>query len=463
LLRKYPALIGFLFLIVGSHQPSLWIIIPVTIIGIVSLLKKWLSAWLLLIPVGAFHYWVHQIPSPNNVSKLKGQKIIAEGSLKGTHVLTIERVFFDTVSVDITGTLGVIPKLDFLWGTRLKVVGTVDVPPDSGNFNWKEYFRGEGTNVLLNLKQLKKLENNSLLFRFRRSLSDLVSQNINGEESRALILALLLGDRSQLSSEIKTSFRRTGTFHLLALSGLHVGFIFSLILMFLLFLRIPRRMSLGISIIGLILYLLVIGSRPSLVRGTIFVISFVIAFLLERPVVVINSLGFAGLLSLFLYPYWLYNLGFQLSYLATFGILTLVPLVPMFRNQVLNKILILFAVSVFAQLFVSPLLANKIGGISLGAPILNVPLVVLTWFLLAEGFMAVFLHPFSAWVAKPFWILTEFIAKSIIFITKTFASLDWIYIEVNWRTKEMLIGYVVIGILTLIALSIKRFLKKRSL
>ena len=460
MLRKYPALIGLIFLILGSLNPPLWIIILITIIGALSLLRGWLSAWLLLIPVGAFHYWVHQIPYPNDVSNLKRQKIVAEGSLKGTHVLKVERVFFDTVAINATGTIGIIPKLDFLWGSKLRVEGTVDTPPDTSNFNWKEYFRGEGTNSILKVRYLKRLENQSLLFRLRKNLFNLVSQNIGGEESRALILALLLGDRTRLSPEIKMSFRRTGTFHLLALSGLHVGFIFSLILMFLVLFRVPMRASLGISILGLILYLLVIGPRPSLVRGTVFVISFVIAYLVERPVVVLNSLGFAGLLSLFLFPYWLFNLGFQLSYLATLGILLLVPLIPMFRNQILNKVLILFAVSVFAQLFVSPLLASKIGGISLGAPVLNVPLVVLTWLLLAEGFMATLFHPVSVWISKPFWILTEFIARLIIFITKTFASLDWIYIELKWGIKETMIGYVVVATLTLTALLLRKFVAR---
>ncbi len=457
MLRKYPALIGFIFLISGSLNIPLWITITSAIIGIVSLFRRWLTAWLLLIPVGAFHYWVHQIPPPDNIGKLNGLKITADGYMRGAHIMEIKRVIIDADSFEINGTVGIIPKLNFLWGTKLRVAGAIAIPPDTGNFNWKEYFKGEGTGYILTPRYIKRLQNHNILFRFRKKLHDLVVENINGTESRSLVLALLLGDRSQLSTYIKDSFRRTGTFHLLALSGLHVGFIFSLILLLLVFFRLPMRVSLGISILGLILYLLVIGARPSLVRGTIFIISFVIAFLLERPVIVLNSLGFAGLLSLYLYPYWLYNLGFQLSYLATLGILILVPLVPMTRNQAFNKVLILFAVSVFAQLFVSPLLVNKIGGVSLGAPILNVPLVALTWLLLAEGFMATLVHPISVWISKPFWALTEFIAKLILLITRTFASLDWIYIELKWGVKETVIGYIAVAILTLTALLLRRF------
>lgn len=181
----------------------------------------------------------------------------------------------------------------------------------------------------------------------------------NGE--RAVISALTLGYRTELDQETMNYFADTGTIHVLSVSGLHVALIF--IILNFLFSSINRG-KYGKIIHGMLIilclwsYAFITGFSPSVQRSTVMFSFVIVGNLLRRPVNIYNSLSASALVLILLDPLVLYDIGFQLSYLAVFGIVLIQPpLVNMLeiKNKFLQWAWALFTVSMAAQLVTFPL------------------------------------------------------------------------------------------------------------
>jgi len=180
-------------------------------------------------------------------------------------------------------------------------------------------------------------------------------------DTGAFLRAILLGDRSELPKDIQNSFKNSGTMHILAISGLHVGLIALVIISFLRFLRIGREFSYIFTILFLIFFVLLTLSRPSVVRAVVMACIFLAGMLLGRKVDVYNSLGAAAIFVLVKNPQDIFNVGFQLSFTAVTFIVFLTPrfmrLVKEGTNFYLKRYLYTpLAVSVSAWLGTFPLI-----------------------------------------------------------------------------------------------------------
>ena len=174
-----------------------------------------------------------------------------------------------------------------------------------------------------------KRESESLLLRagkLRRSLAARLNL-LAGEEAKGIPSALLLGDRSALADDARRDFSRAGISHLLAISGLHMTLLFGLLEAFFRLLRIHKRLRallLGMGVTG---YLLLLGFPPSATRAAVMLGVTYLSYLLAAKSDPLTSLGLAGALILAVTPYAVADAGFWMSFLATLGILTVMPAV----------------------------------------------------------------------------------------------------------------------------------------
>ena len=195
--------------------------------------------------------------------------------------------------------------------------------------------------------------------RVRNHLTEKLQSTLNGE-SLGVAVALLLGDKQLLTNEVRSSFSNAGAMHVLAVSGLHVGIVLY-ILMFVLgkFTRfISKRNAVLISIAIIWIYAAITGFSPSVLRASFMFSVLAIAQITGRNKNSINVLFFSAFVLLLFQPLWVYDIGFQLSYLAMTGIFVLYPLVSKliyFKNKWLTKIWQGTAVGLSAQLFTVPL------------------------------------------------------------------------------------------------------------
>jgi len=256
-------------------------------------------------------------------------------------------------------------------GDQLLVHTTLQKIKSNANiydFNYQSIMHKIGIHYSVYLPALKYkktgIRSNKLIYfaeRVRDKLIFLLNQTTIEKNELAVISALTLGYRSELDKETRNYFTDTGTIHVLSVSGLHVALIFYIIS--LLFSPINRGKSAkyiypALMIMFLWSYAFITGFSPPVQRATLVFSFVIIGNVLRRPINIYNSL-FASAFILILYdPHVLFDIGFQLSYLAIFGIVLLQP--PLEKIlQVNNKLLkwawTLFTVSIAAQITTFPL------------------------------------------------------------------------------------------------------------
>ncbi len=212
-----------------------------------------------------------------------------------------------------------------------------------------------------------------------------------------MVRALLLGLRRGLPQEIKDEFRRTGNFHLLAISGLHTGLLFMGIALLLSFFYVPLRWRDFIASILIGLYAWMISFPPSVLRAFLFVLIFSLTRLLERKTPALNILGLAALIALMIDPSDAYRAGFQLSYAATFGILYTFDYGG--NNPLERYILNPLKVALSAQLYATPFILMHFGKaypFFFFSSLLTVPLTFMVIFTAILSLILFFLPPIWA-------------------------------------------------------------------
>lgn len=239
-----------------------------------------------------------------------------------------------------------------------------------------------------------------------------------GYPAGGLFKALFLGDREGLPEELYENFQKTGSLHLLALSGLHVGILYLFILGLLFFVR-DKRVKFGVVSFVILGYLFFAGPGPSLLRASLMLIVFSLSEVLDREIRPLNIMALSAIIILFFDPEALFSLSFQLSYLALLGIFIignrlsewLAPFIPSFLLKPI-------AFSVSAQIATAPLVLSSFGVLYPGgiiAALVLIPFVTaFLWggilFLILSVFNLPLLYPLS-WLLHQIYVLLIFLTR----------------------------------------------------
>jgi competence protein ComEC len=320
-------------------------------------------------------------------------------------------------------------------GAVLEILGTVETPPELEGFDYQAYLASLGVRQVLRPNEVRIIAApRGILPSVRRELSDRMERLASNETNLALTRGFVLGDRSGVTRVLQDAFKRTGTVHLLAISGLHVALIASLFYLTLRFLRLKKRLCLVVAGLLLFFYLGVVGPRPSLLRATILSCAFLVSTVLERRHSFMNGLGLAALISLLANPAWLFNVGFQLSYAAAFGIVYLLPVVnrPGLRRHRLHRwIVIPLWVSFSAQAFTAPIVMDSFGRLPLLAVPANVVLIPLLWLVLAELEVALILSFLWFPLALPFAAIANLALEGLVYVVNFLNGISFASIQVK--------------------------------
>lgn len=225
------------------------------------------------------------------------------------------------------------PRLSY--GDRILVGGKLLRPKGPGNpgeFDYAEYLGRNRVFSILSAKarDISILENGkgnpvlSFAYRARKKIESLISENLP-EESANFLNAILLGLRHEIRNDLNDAFMRTGTVHLIAISGLNVGLIAFLILLILSVLRVPKKAGMMLAIVFLVFYAILTNGTPSVVRATVMSIAILCGLLMGREASMWNSLGLAALIILAYDPNALFDVGFQLSFVSVMSLIYITP------------------------------------------------------------------------------------------------------------------------------------------
>ncbi len=218
-------------------------------------------------------------------------------------------------------------------GDRVEILAHLRQPKnfaDPGQFDYVSHLERQGVflvglikNELLITRIAKHQGSRLMLFvqKLRSSLDDSLNQpSYFSEPVRAALKALLLGQKQGLDPHLEKAFQASGIYHVLVVSGQHVAILAGFLLWLFGVLRLPRSLSICVAILALVLFCLITESQPSVVRATLMTCCFLVVVTLDRDRNLLSSLSLAALLLLLIDPFWLFDSGFQLSFLAVLAI-----------------------------------------------------------------------------------------------------------------------------------------------
>ncbi|MFH1359769.1 MAG: ComEC/Rec2 family competence protein [Candidatus Omnitrophota bacterium] len=204
---------------------------------------------------------------------------------------------------------------------------------DDSPFSYRDYLSRRQIKLILSVKKdgvLRRVGSNQghmfkeLSLRVKDKLKSILKNQLTPHES-GLMQAILLGDRWDIPQHIRELFIQTGTAHILAISGLHIGIIAFLIFVVLKMMPLPRKARYVLTVVFLSCYAFLTGGRASVIRATIMANVFLLSFLVERETEPVNSLSLAALILLMFNPLNLFDVGFQLSFISVFSIIFFYP------------------------------------------------------------------------------------------------------------------------------------------
>jgi competence protein ComEC len=262
------------------------------------------------------------------------------------------------------------------YGTRLVISKPLQEIKNSGNpggFDYKRYSLFQGITHQAYLKEnefeILSSTNKTLFQQFinnsRSKVLSILRNNIKGEKELGLAEALLIGYKDDLDKTLVQSYSNTGVVHVIAISGLHLGLIYWLLTWF--FKPLQKRKLNPIAIgwlrpifilTGLWLFSLLAGAQPSVLRSAFMFTCIVLGDSFARKSSIYNTLALSALLLLCINPYWLWDVGFQLSYGAVLSIVIFMqPIYHWFyiKNKILDFIWKLNAVTIAAQILTVPI------------------------------------------------------------------------------------------------------------
>ena len=217
---------------------------------------------------------------------------------------------------------------------------------------------------------------------------------------------IVFGDDAVSPPEnIKQSFVNSGLLHILAASGMNVAFIYSFFFFILNLFKVNFRVNVSICILAVITYVLMTGLGASVLRAALMLLFVLIGKLIDRDAHSISLLSFVAFLMLLYNPMYINDVGFQLSFVVTFGLLVMTPYLIKSKNKIINWIIGSLTIPIIAQLWVIPIQIfyfNNISVYSVFANIMSVPFLSIISF---GGFISSLLsliQPISEFVCKCF-------------------------------------------------------------
>lgn len=361
-------------------------------------------------------------------------------------------------------------------GDRVRLTGRLERPPVRRNpaqMDYGAYLRGQGIHATLRVEDETGVAFLSpsqrlpvrLATAIQRRVRVTLARSVPDPDAQAVLLALLLADRSRIEAEALDTFRQTGLMHLLAVSGLHIGLVG--VTLYVLLKPVLGRLGLqrrevewsraAITLGLLFLYVLVTGGSVSVMRAFVMALLLIVGKAWERPSDTLNSLGGAALLLLALRPTALFEVGFQLSFGAVAALITLVPLltatVPERIRQSKTGAFVTGSVvaSVAATLGTAPALLAHFGKLPLGGLLLNLPAIPLTGLALAGGLGVAVCGGWFPLAAKGFGAFATLGAEGLLWTSRVGATgLGWAAFDGYLESALVLIA----GSLALCALAL---------
>ncbi|NIT56399.1 MAG: DUF4131 domain-containing protein, partial [Aliifodinibius sp.] len=364
------------------------------------------------------------------------------------------RAILDPVDLDLPS--------NFKLGNRITFEGTVYPLEEKRNpsqFNYKQYLASQGIYSHVGIQQIISTTPIHSIWRwsfFRKHVLNTIDGNFSNQSS-PLAKALLIGYKNELAREEKISFSRAGLSHIMAVSGLHVGFLlfpFWLVIPFFWTFKYGKQIGITLLIITLFLYAGLTNFSPSVTRASLVGILLAYGKLFHKVRDSKNLTAVAALIILLINPSDLFSIGFQLSFGAVYIILLTAPVIQRWlpdwiRFRWYGKPLMIIVISFIVQIGLFPLLAYYFGEFSLIGPLANAFVIPFLGIAVPFGLGVLFLNPFAPDLAQTLNYPVDMFLQWLHQFVDIAANLPWSWVQVH--VDSLLFFGIWIAIIFLIA------------
>jgi competence protein ComEC len=306
---------------------------------------------------------------------------------------------------------------------------------NEGGFNYQSYLYYQKIHWLFYLNHFsaaacrdQSLNMIEQLKRYRQNSLKRV-EKLYPSESAGIVSALLFGSRDLLEEEIKFSYQSLGLVHVLVVSGLHVGLIVSFLYFFFIRIGITKEHTASFLILIIPVYIIITGGAPSVLRAGIMAITVLIVVRFRLLWNSLDGISAAWLLLLAVNPYYLFHIGFQLSFLISFSLLVSAKTVMNHYHHVFTRFI---CISLLAQIISFPLIVTYFYQFSLWSLLVNVLFVPLISYLVLPcsflSYMLLLVFPQAS------SIIISFLEATIHFIHRTLQFI-----------QHLPVGHIIVG------------------
>ena len=311
------------------------------------------------------------------------------------------------------------------------------------SFDYGRYLRSMGYKGLIYLKDYIIVGKN-LMYEYIYKVKSYISNTIRYlyKTNSDFINSMMLGQKDDLSQNEKLMFTRTGTSHIIAISGLHTGILSGLIIFMMG--KINKIYKLIVLSTMMFIYSAMVGNSPSIIRAIMFMISLYLSFFLDRKMDKISTLSFIGILFVINNPYIIYNISFQLSFLATLSIIY-------FYGYINNKLNIkIISLTLSANILTIPIIYYNFEGIPLVSILGNIIIVPFVGIIIYLAILSLILFNINIYISSIVVHINRFILETIYVLLERISNLDFAYIVIEEPKLYYVIIYYIVVFLYMI-------------
>jgi competence protein ComEC len=415
-------------------------------------------------------YFNVQINSKSHLSNFISEKNIVQGvvSEKLKSTTYYDKFILKTAQINTQNCIGKIIlyvpkklKKEIEVGYKMKLYETPKIIQNALNpnqFDYAKYLKNQNVFHEIKIKEtntifISKDTNFYYYINLIKSklLKSYVLQNFQIDNYN-LLMALLFGEKTELSKEINSNYKQAGIMHILAISGLHIALIYGIILRLtkpLLRLKKGKLYIFFISLSVLWFYAILAGFSASIVRAAVMFSVVALAKIVNRQSNIYNSLAVSALLLLVYNPNYLFDVGFQLSFAAVFSIVIFQPFVRKYsydKNKIILKTKELLLISLVAQMGVLPLILYYFGQFPLLFLLANLIAIPLSSLILILGLALIPFNFLLPKLAIYLSILVNFLIEIMNNFTAWIVKFDaFIIRNIAFHEVLVLLLYLIIG------------------
>lgn len=320
------------------------------------------------------------------------------------------------------------------YGMKIILEGEYIEPTEDRNykgFNYKEYLKTKKIYGSIKAEKISIIKENDVNFILRISNSTRnkvieIAKKILPQETEGLLIGILIGERGYIPENITENFSKSSLSHILAISGSHISYIIIGITYILTKSKTSKKGMYIITIFSLIFFIFITNFSPSVIRACIMGIILLFAKIVYRKPDILTSISVSLLIILIDNPFAIKDIGLQLSYLGTLGIVYLNKPISNFLEKYMNKkVSEILAITISAQIMVLPVTIINFNNISTVFIISNIIATPLTGGIILLGYANILIGAISLEIAKVIAIVTHSLVQLLIWTAEITAKIPY--------------------------------------